>query len=87
VVDAFVLLAQGQAGDSVWGVVVLMLGLALYFVPTMVAAFRRHHNTLAIGALNFFLGWTFIGWVAALVWALTRVQSSDTPDVHRRDFS
>jgi hypothetical protein len=30
---------------------------------------RRHPNTVAIGILNLFLGWTFLGWVAALVWA------------------
>jgi len=27
---------------------------------------------MAIGALNLFLGWSLIGWVAALVWALTK---------------
>lgn len=29
-------------------------------------------NADAIVALNFFLGWTFIGWVIALVWALIK---------------
>jgi hypothetical protein len=26
---------------------------------------------LAIGVLNFFLGWTLLGWIGALVWACT----------------
>jgi hypothetical protein len=43
--------------------------LILYFVPLLVAAHREHRRILAIGALNFFTGWTIIGWIAALVWA------------------
>ena len=31
---------------------------------------RRHNNTLAITLLTIFLGWTFFGWLAALLWAL-----------------
>ena len=46
---------------------------ALYFLPWIIAWRRRHHNTLAIFVLNFFLGWTIVGWVAALVWAVTAV--------------
>jgi hypothetical protein len=52
----------------------LVIILLLYFVPIIVAVVRHHHNALAIGMLNFFLGWTFIGWVAALVWACTAVR-------------
>lgn len=51
--------------------VVVFLGVVLYFVPWMVAASRKHRNTTAIFALNFLLGWTIIGWVAAFVWSLT----------------
>jgi hypothetical protein len=50
-------------------------GLALYFLPTIIAVARRKRNGWAIFALNFLLGWSFIGWVAALVWAVM----SDTP--------
>jgi Superinfection immunity protein len=45
--------------------------LMAYFIPTIVAARRLHRNRLAILMLNIFLGWTLIGWVAALVWACT----------------
>jgi len=31
--------------------------------------FINNNNTHAIFVLNLFLGWTFIGWVLALVWA------------------
>ncbi len=33
------------------------------------AATRNKSNTLAIGLLNFFVGWTVLGWIAALVMA------------------
>ena len=47
---------------------ILMVTIGIYFLPTIVAA--RHPNTTAILA---FLGWTFIGWVIALVWVCTAV--------------
>jgi hypothetical protein len=46
----------------------LVLGL-LYFLPTLVAAHRGHH-VAGILVLNFLFGWTCIGWVALLLWAL-----------------
>jgi len=54
------------------GIIVFILSLAFYFLPTIIALLRRHRNALAIFLLNFFLGWTFIGWVVALVWSATR---------------
>jgi RsiW-degrading membrane proteinase PrsW (M82 family) len=45
--------------------------LAIYFLPSLIARKRRHPQGNAILALNFLLGWTFLGWVAALVWSLT----------------
>ena len=48
-----------------------ILILALYFLPSILAATRRHLSATAIFFLNLFLGWTFVGWVAAFVWACT----------------
>jgi len=47
----------------------------------MVAYGRRHKNADAIFTLDLLLGWTLIGWVAALVWALTAqtAQASSAP--------
>lgn len=55
-----------------WLVVVILIGL--YLLPSLVAARRKHNNEHAIVALNILLGWTLLGWVAALVWALTPSQ-------------
>lgn len=51
--------------------VVFLAGLALYFLPWIVAHNRGHANEGAIFVLNLFLGWSLIGWVVALVWACT----------------
>lgn len=53
----------------------LLFLLFIYFLPTFVATNRGHHNRAAIFILNLFLGWSFIGWVVALTWAMTRVDS------------
>ena len=45
---------------------------AIYFLPSIVAVFRSKSNTLAIFILNLFLGITFIGWVVALIWAVSK---------------
>lgn len=45
--------------------------LAIYFLPTTIADNKRHKNTTSIFVINLFFGCTLIGWVIALIWALT----------------
>ncbi|MBI1234733.1 MAG: superinfection immunity protein [Alphaproteobacteria bacterium] len=62
----------------------LIVLIGLYFLPALVAAMRGHHNTGAITLLNLFLGWTFLGWVIALVWSATaKRMPSGAPSTHR----
>lgn len=42
---------------------------ALYLLPTYEAWRKESANLASIALLNIFLGWSLIGWVAALVWA------------------
>ena len=51
--------------------VLCIIGFIAYWVPTLAANSNRHRNRAAIGMLNLFLGWTFIGWLVALLWADT----------------
>ena len=44
--------------------------LAIYFLPAFIASLRKKRQVGAILALNILLGWTFTGWVVALVMAL-----------------
>ncbi len=46
------------------------LGFVFYFLPSIIALARSKRNLLSIFLLNLLLGWTFIGWVVALVWAV-----------------
>jgi hypothetical protein len=46
--------------------------IALYFLPTIIGYLRKKENSTAILIVNLFLGWTFIGWVVALVWAVMK---------------
>jgi hypothetical protein len=41
-----------------------------YFIPAIIAFARNKTSRFAILALNFFLGWSIVGWVVALVWAV-----------------
>ncbi|QHJ83334.1 MAG: hypothetical protein [Bacteriophage sp.] len=45
--------------------------MVLYFVPTVLAFIRDHKSKWGILALNFILGFTVIGWIIALIWALS----------------
>ena len=61
-------------GTFEWIIVVFML--LPYFLPTIIAMIRNHSSTGGIFALNFFLGWTLIGWIASLVWALSESRTT-----------
>ena len=51
----------------------LILILAVvYFIPSIVAAVRNHRELGAIFRLNISLGWTIVGWISALIWAMER---------------
>ncbi|MBV8738370.1 MAG: superinfection immunity protein [Alphaproteobacteria bacterium] len=56
------------------GLAVIAIGLAVYFLPALIACSRHHHNASAIFVLNLLAGWTVIGWIAAIVWAHTVVR-------------
>ena len=50
----------------------LILYVVIYFIPTYIAVKRKHYQKVAIILLNIFLGWSFVGWVIALVWSVTK---------------
>jgi hypothetical protein len=49
----------------------MLYSLWLYFLPYRTARIVNHPNQIAIGALNLLVGWTVLGWIAALAWSCT----------------
>lgn len=72
---ALIMQALGLVSQEIGGIGLLavLAGFALlaYLIPSIVAANRQHHQIGAIATLNLLFGWTFLGWAAALVWAMT----------------
>lgn len=48
-----------------------LIAIFAYFYPAWTAFTRKPDNYMGVFVLNLFLGWTFIGWVAALIWAFS----------------
>lgn len=48
----------------------LLLYLAIYFLPTIVCLIRKSDSRGQIFFTNLLLGWTVIGWIIALIWAI-----------------
>jgi hypothetical protein len=62
-----------------------VIGAFFYFIPMVVALARGHPQATAISVLNLLAGWTFIGWVGAIVWACMRIPEERAPTPsHRR---
>lgn len=57
------------AGIGIFIIVIWLGGFAIYFLPTELAWKKGNFN--AIFALNALAGWSVIGWIIALVWALS----------------
>lgn len=47
-----------------------LLCLTIYMLPAGIGIIRARSNAVSIFVLNLFLGWTLIGWVISLVWAV-----------------
>ncbi len=62
--------AKGEASEMALYVVGFILSVYIYFIPAITAHRRNHRSRESITLLNIFLGWTLVGWVAALVWAV-----------------
>ena len=57
---------------SALGFAGLLVGiLAIYFLPSIVAVKREVKTSGGVIVVNIFLGWTLVGWVVALAWAVS----------------
>ena len=61
-----------DVGEYVGVIALILIAIFGYFLPWIVANARQHYNSGAIFVVNLFFGWSLIGWVVALVWAVTK---------------
>lgn len=65
-----------------WAIALVPLFLIAYLTPVFIAVLRKHRFTTAIGLINLALGWTVVGWLAAIVWAVNK-DVRDAPEEPR----
>jgi T4 superinfection immunity protein len=58
--------------------ILIVIGFAVYFLPYSIARIRRTEHGPAIFWVNVFFGWTVLGWIAALIWAVTETAAHET---------
>ena len=52
-------------------ILISIVSILVYFLPLIIAVGRETTHNIGIFVVNLFLGWTFLGWVGALAWAVT----------------
>jgi len=61
---------------------VLLLGIGVYMLPTWIAGFTKHPDTVGIAVVNSVFGWSGIGFLLCLIWAFRKPQASSQQIVH-----
>ncbi len=64
-------------------IIFIIVGLFFYFIPAFVG--RNKRDSLGITLLNIFLGWSVLGWIGALIWAVTS-ERKDAPIMYNNPF-
>jgi hypothetical protein len=59
-----------MGGNLAVQVIAAGFALALYFLPAIIADRRKRRDVLTLALFNACLGWTVLGWLLALYWAL-----------------
>ncbi len=60
----------------------LILLLAFYFLPTIIALSRRSTMTVWVVLIDLLAGWTVVGWIVALVMAIASARELPTVTVN-----
>lgn len=68
---------MGEVVALVFILVLIFLSLILYFLPALIAWYNNDKNTIWIFVLTLITGWTSLGWILALFWAILERDGSD----------
>lgn len=58
-------------GDVIAALLVWGFLLGMYCLPLCIAVSRDAKHVAGIGVINVLLGWTVLGWIGALTWAVS----------------
>lgn len=61
--------------------IAIVLMFLAYMLPTIIAFFRGHASRWGILIVNLVFGFTFIGWIWALIWSLSNKGGNQTVTV------
>jgi len=73
-----------SGGQIVTSLLILAVAVAVYFLPMIVAGGRKHQSWGGIFVVNLFFGWTLLGWVVALAWALSWVRRQPELEIGKK---
>ena len=65
--------------DNTLFVIILMLCVIIYMLPTLIAYARDIPRRQAVTVVNIIFGWTLIGWFVTFLWAALAAPSADEP--------
>jgi uncharacterized membrane protein YesL len=54
------------------GVIGFFICVVIYLIPTIIAYKQNSRNAMKVAFMNVLLGWTMIGYIVALIWALDK---------------
>lgn len=74
-------LTNSPAGFDVVLVAGFVFCAIIYMAPAVMAWSLRSKGLLWLTAVNILLGWTVIGWIVALVWAMAGAKDSSFNDI------
>lgn len=57
--------------------VTLLIVIPIYLVPMIVSIKRGHPQAGTISVINLFLGWTVLGWVVSMAWAMSAIEKKE----------
>ena len=60
--------------QSVANLIVVVFFTIGYLAPSYIALRRGHHQLGPIAIINFFLGWTIVGWILTFAWSTSWIR-------------
>jgi len=66
--------------DAIVSLIIVIMLFMLYFTPSYIGNNKKHCNGIFL--LNLFFGWTLLGWVAALIWAVSSAKEVKLKKCH-----